>query len=194
MKKQLEIFLNLVKNNWAPCHSHCYDYDDDLWLCFLFMAFSWFPLFCLTISKKSEKFISFVEITPSNAHFVGIMGIVLALSIIFICCWLSAMRSELKTAETVYYILWQVLSLSLFVKIVLGIICFICMIIIPFIFYYIPISFMNLFKKKEYTIKVIIPNGQGHTFKDKKVSKHEYLINKTEELINDITYDLLELE
>lgn len=144
-------------------------------------------------NKKTDKFISFVEpITPSNVHFAVILGIVLALSIIFICCWLSAIRSELKTAETVYYILWQVFSLSLFVKIALGIICFICMIIIPFIFYYIPIGFMNLFKKKEYTIKVIIPNDWGYTSEDKKVSKHEYLINKTEELINDITYDLFE--
>lgn len=52
MKKQLKNFLNLVKNNWGPCHTCCYDYDDDLWLCFLFMAFSWTPLFCLSITKK----------------------------------------------------------------------------------------------------------------------------------------------
>lgn len=144
------------------------------------MVIAWPILAC--ICKHNNLFDAPVIIIAT------IVSIVLA--IIFRYCFTTALESKCYGLSIIYYILYQIFSLAVFIKLAALVITFVCMIIIPFIFYNIPLSIASLFKKKEYTIQVIIPSGWGTTYEDKKVSKHEYLINKAEDLINDITYNL----
>lgn len=118
---------------------------------------------------------------------VGVIIISSILAVIFYLCHIAAVRSHAHVLALIYYFLWQLTSAALFFKIALDIIVFIFMIIVPFIFYYIPYGFANMFKKKEYTISVKTDDYYRYrTAEDKRILK---LIEEFDELLRDMKHE-----
>lgn len=111
---------------------------------------------------------------PTVVFFIWI-----ALVIILAICYYAAVTSKIYKLASIYYVLLHTISLVGFIKIVLGSIIFVCIVVIPGIFYYLPLWLIT--RQEESKNKKVKQNLQKHT--ESSVKRANDLIDRIDYLL-----------
>lgn len=111
---------------------------------------------------------------PTVVFFIWI-----ALVIILAICYYAAVTSRIYKLASIYYVLLHTISLVGFIKIVLGSIIFVCIVVIPGIFYYLPLWLITRPEKPKN--KKVKQNLQKHT--ESSVKRANDLIDRIDYLL-----------
>lgn len=206
MKQHYKKLIEIFKGGWESVQEDLWPMTVVTWLVTViqFMVF-FIALTCERVritdydfnpeylSPELREFV-FSYISEPAVIAIGISLIVL--SIIFTVCHnIVCEDKNNQRMRVIYWFCWNICSLTIIVKLVVMLLFSVCWIVLPTIFYYLPNKLFASKPKPEYTIKVeeTYDNGwycgtrwRGTKLVDKQVSESEYMIWKTNNLIDEI--------
>lgn len=134
----------------------------------------------LVYAEQATTFIQQICRTfQSTCDPIVVFFIWIALVIILAICYYAAATSKIYKLASIYYVLLHTISLVGFVKIALGSIIFVCIVIIPGIFYCLPLWLIT--RPEEPKNKKVKQNLQKHT--ESSVKRANDLIDRIDYLL-----------